>query len=338
MELIRTAAQRTKSKALAQVAQEMQAHLGGPFDEVNGMIQKMIFHLMAEQKDEDDHKNWCDLELNKTDASITDKEEKIEELQVKISEAQAYVTELTKEITENTEMVAKIEMHMKESAEIREVGKKENAEAVKDAQEAQAAITEAVAVLETHYKETGMVDKESWEFVQRHQDPAKLPDTPSTWDASYTGVTDPKEADKGIIAILEKVSADFATMESDTKVQEETDQQFYDEEMSKCEIEKATRLKDAEVKGEEKKRQVTEIEVLEGEKKHNEDELYTTKQYLSDLQKACVEGTSTYEDRKAARAQEIEALSQAQDILKDAYDKPPANVSMISKAKSLRGK
>ena len=41
-----------------------------------------------------------------------------------------------------------------------------------------------------------------------------------------------------------------------------------------------------------------------------------------DLQHACVDGDSTYEDRKAARTKEIEALKEAQDILEKAFDEP----------------
>merc|ERR1712187_899059 len=71
VQLLWAAARRTHSHTLDRLAQEISAHLTGPFNEVNNMIEKMIFHLMAEQKDEDDHKNWCDLELNKTDTSIS---------------------------------------------------------------------------------------------------------------------------------------------------------------------------------------------------------------------------------------------------------------------------
>merc|ERR1719160_1270693 len=35
-------------------------------------LQKMVFRLMAEQKDEDDHKNWCDMELEKSNTSKDD--------------------------------------------------------------------------------------------------------------------------------------------------------------------------------------------------------------------------------------------------------------------------
>ena len=30
------------------------------FDQIKNMIQKMIFHLMDEQKNEDEHKHWYD--------------------------------------------------------------------------------------------------------------------------------------------------------------------------------------------------------------------------------------------------------------------------------------
>merc|ERR1719195_2612671 len=108
----------------------------------------MVFRLMAEQKDEDDHKNWCDQESSKTEAS------------------------------------------------------KDNKVAIKDAQEAQQAVAQATSVLETFYKESGMIEKKSYELLQK--EPVELPETPSTWDASYTGVTDPTEQPEGIIAVLKK--------------------------------------------------------------------------------------------------------------------------------------
>jgi len=326
LQLLRRAAKEAKSKALERLAQEVSAHLGGPFDEVNNMIEKMIYHLMDEQKDEDEHKHWCDLEINKTDASLADKADKIAELQAKIAASEAYTQQLAEEIMAANEMVAKIEMHMKESTEIREIGKKENALAAKDAQDAQAAIANAIAVLETHYKESGMIAKESWELVQtrRAGEPAELPETPSTWDASYTGVTDPTAAGSGIIAVLQATNENFAKMEADTMAQEASDHHFYEEEMKDCAIEKATRLKEAEVKAAEKQRQADKTATLSAERKHVEEEHEATTQYLADLQKACVEGSSTYDDRKAARQKEIDALHEAKDILKAAFEQAPA--------------
>merc|ERR1712073_121907 len=266
----------------------------------------MIFRLMAEQKDEDDHKNWCDKELSESETS---KEEK------------SKIQKLTDAIKEADDMVEKITGHVEEATEIREVGKEENKVAVKDAQDAQKAVAEATSVLETFYKESGMIEKKSYELMQK--DPVKLPETPSTWDASYTGVADPAEQPDGIIAVLKKVSSDFAKMEAQTKAQEESDQELFEEDMKACAIEKAALTKESEMKGAEKKRKIEKVAQMQATHKHVSDEHAAVVQYLKDLQHGCVDGDSTYEDRKAARAKEIEALGKAQIILRDAFKEKP---------------
>merc|ERR1740127_195444 len=194
MNLLKQVATKTHSKALQKLATEI-GTFDGPFDKIKAMIQKMIFRLMAEQKDEDDHKNWCDLELSKTNASIVDKQEKSDKLNADIDAEVAAVQQLSEEIKAADEMVADIVSHMKMAAEIRAVGKKENALAVKDAEEAQTAVAQAIAVLEDFYKSSGKVKKEAWEFLQRQRnrgaDPVELPAEPASWDSEYTGLGDP---------------------------------------------------------------------------------------------------------------------------------------------------
>merc|ERR1719313_1548184 len=311
-------AEKVHSKALERLAQEVAAHLSGPFDEVNNMIQKMIFRLMAEQKDEDDHKNWCDLELEKTNSSKINKEDKIEALTAKIDDAQATIQKLMEDIKAANEMIAAIDAHVAEATEIREIGKKENELALADAQSAQKAVANAVSVLRDFYKNSGEVPKEPWEFLQG----VELPENPATWDSSYTGVADPMAQPAGIISVLEGIGAEFATMEADTKAQEAMDKKAYDESMSECAIEKSRRTKEAEVKTQEKKRLQDKVEAMTKQRKQISDELEAVVQYLKDLRPACVEGDSTYEDRKAARAKEIDALQQAQQILADAFNQP----------------
>merc|ERR1712010_128454 len=103
--------------------------------------------------------------------------------------------ELSEDIEDAQKMIAKITGFMKEATEIRETGKKENAEAIKDAEDAQNAVADATSVLETFYKESGMIEKEPYELMQ---EPVKLPENPKTLESSYTGVADPKNAKTGI--------------------------------------------------------------------------------------------------------------------------------------------
>mmetsp|Transcript_34957 Transcript_34957/g.81175 ORF Transcript_34957/g.81175 Transcript_34957/m.81175 type:complete len:317 (+) Transcript_34957:2-952(+) len=286
---------------------------------------------MEEQKDEDDHKNWCDTEVSKTNASKTNKEEKIVSIDLKLDGAKAEVELVGTAIQEADDSIAKLTAFMEEASEVRSAGKKENLAAIKDARKAQDAIAEAVAVLQQFYKESGAIDKDALDLMQqRASAPVQLGDKPSTWEASYTGVADPKQQPGGIITVLEKISSDFSQMEADTKAQEVTDEKNYLEEMKTSGIEKARREKESEMKTQEKHRVSDKIASLEKSKKHTKEELGAVEQYLKDLSPACLEGDSTYEDRKSARVAEIEALKEAQVILADANDKPaPAPTALL---------
>jgi hypothetical protein len=279
---------------------------------------------MAEQTQEDEHKAWCDNELSHNNASKGKKEGKIEELTLKIDTADAYVVKLTADIEEAQGKIADMVNFMNQATEIREIGHKENDLAIADAQKAQGAIADATAVLKSFYKESGMVEKASWELLQRHagrepESTIDLGDKPETWGASYTGVADPAEQPAGILTVLEKVGSEFAAMESNTRAQESTDQTQYEEDMKENQIAKAGREQEVETKGQEKARQVEIVASLSRARKHTSDELEQVEQYLKDLIPACLAGDSTYDDRKAARTEETEALRQAQNILTDAF-------------------
>merc|ERR1719298_351992 len=259
--LLKEAAQTAHSRALERLAVEVAAHLNGPFDAVNNMIEKMIFRLMDEQKKEDEHKLWCDQEIEKTNTMKEDKEDKIDDLKAEIKVETAAVAKLTDEIADAEKMISDIVSFMKEATEIREIGKKENALAIKDSKDAQKSLTNAIAVLEAFYKESGEIPKEPWEFIQK---PVELGKSPSTWDSGYSAVSDPTKKDAGIISILEAVLSDFEKMEAETKSQEAQDQKEYDESMSANEIEKAEREQEASMKTAEKKRRSDKITSLNG--------------------------------------------------------------------------
>lgn len=79
---------------------------------------------MDEQTNEDNHKNWCDKELSKTESSKDDKTDKIKELSADISKLAGTIQELMEEIEDAQIMIAKINGFMKEATEIRKTGKK----------------------------------------------------------------------------------------------------------------------------------------------------------------------------------------------------------------------
>merc|ERR1740121_2960855 len=207
------------------------------------------------------------------------------------------MTQLTNEITAANTKVGEVVTFMKEATELRKSNKEENALAIKDAEAAQTALTQAVAVIKDFYQASGGMAKQAWEFVQA---PVALPAKPTTWNSVYTGVSDPSDPGAGIITLMTSVASQFATMEADTIAQEEQDQQAFEEDMKNAEIEQAKRTKEAQVKGQEKERLAARVASMESSKKSVGKELEAADQYKEDLQPACVDGSSTYQARKDA--------------------------------------
>merc|ERR1719281_1342530 len=284
------------------------------------MMQKMIFQLMGEQKDEDEHKLWCDMETEKSTESQTDKAEKKQLLLRKVQEKDTAIKLLVKQITEQQTKVADITSYKETETKLRDENHAEIELTIKDAQDAQKALEEAIAVLKDFYKESGMIAKEPWEFVQTaSRRDVELPEKPSTWDSSYTGTADPKSGSDGILTILDETMQKFSKMEADAKVADETDQKEYEQDMAAKKIEVDETNTDTQMKTSKKESLQQKMESTAATLKHTSSELDAVEQYLKDLEQACGTGDSSYDDRKKARADEMDALRQAQTILEEAF-------------------
>jgi len=333
--LLKTEALRLHSKLFTRFATEVEAKVqSGPFDEVDNAIQKMIFRLIAEQTSDDEHKNWCDLELEKTNSSAQNKQDKLTELGLKVTSVSASAALLTQDIQNAAAMVTSIDGFLAEATDLRNQGKAENQAAIRESKQAQEALAKAVAVLQDFYKETGMValtqrgaGAGQAKGAHRGGEPVALPTSPALWSSPYTGAADPKNQPSGILTVLEKIATDFSQMQASTMAQEATDERNYQEEMQTQQIEKARRSKEAEMKTQEKQRLLEQVSTLKKSESHTKDEKAAADQYLKDLEPACVEGDSTYEDRKASRDDEIQALKEAQVILAEAFEGNSTNAT-----------
>jgi hypothetical protein len=325
--LLRQAASKAKAKDLIKLADRIASMEKAPgdsvFAQIKNMIEKMVFRLMREQKDEDDHKNWCDKELTKTNMTIDDKNTKKEELQTSIDSFTAQIATLEADIKQNTIDISAMESAIATAVEDRQAESAENKATIKDAQDAQNAVSNAIAVLEDFYKNIGGIPKADWELAQvsrkaRRVKSAEDPEAPSAgFEAgdSYTGTS----GGTAVVDLLTEVATDFASMEAQAKSDETTQQDEHDTWLTATKVSKAAAEKDSEMKG---ARKLTLSGKLDGkmtDKDHNEKELEATEEYMANLQPACVEGDSTYEDRKSARTTEIEALKSAETILEEAF-------------------
>merc|ERR1719156_410858 len=144
-------------------------------------------------------------ELEKSEEAKDDKDEKVEMFEKKIAELDAAIKKLIKQITENNDKAAEIQAYMEQETELRNENHAECVATIKDSQDAQAAVTEATQVLKDFYKSSGMIKDflqvPGEAFLQKSSKKAsikksssrgvELPDSPDTWDASYTGTADP---------------------------------------------------------------------------------------------------------------------------------------------------
>merc|ERR1719499_2729590 len=126
----------------------------------------------------------------------------VETLLAEIDELQASISKLTEDISDLTKAVADLDAAMAKATKLRQEEKATNEATVKDAQEAQTAVAQALTVLKEFYAKAG----EATALVQQ---PA-----PEIFDSPYKGM---QSENGGVVGMLEVIESDFARLEADTK-------------------------------------------------------------------------------------------------------------------------
>merc|ERR1719198_1380960 len=105
------------------------------------MIKDLIVKLMEEANEEAEHKGWCDTEL-----SSKEKTEAVETLHAEIDELTASIAKHSEEITDLSKAVAELDAAVAKATTIRDTEKAKNTATIKDAQDAQTAVAQALSV------------------------------------------------------------------------------------------------------------------------------------------------------------------------------------------------
>jgi uncharacterized protein YoxC len=271
-----------------------------PFMKVKKMIKELIVRLMEEANEEAEHKGWCDTELSTNEQTRKEKTEAVETLHAEIDQLEASLAKLTEDIAELTKAVAELDEAMSKATKLRTDEKAKNAETITDAEEAQAAVAQALTVLKEFYAKAG----EATAFLQ--QEP------PEIFDSPYKGM---QAENGGVIGMLEVIESDFARLESDTKAAEATAQKEYDEFMTESKVDKAKKSEDIEHKTAKKQDESQALTVKREDLEGTQKELDAALAYFDKLKPSCVDAGVSYEDRVARRKEEIESLQEALKIL-----------------------
>jgi len=273
-----------------------------PFDKVKKMIKDLIVRLMEEANEEAEHKGWCDTELSTNEQTRKEKTEAVETLHAESDELEASIAKLTADVADLTVAVASLDAAMAESTTMRQEEKATNEATIKDSQEAQTAVAQALVVLKEFYDQAG----EATALVQQKQEP------PAIFDAPYTGMG---AESGGVVGMLEVIQSDFARLETETQSAEETAQKEYDEFMTDSKVDKASKSKDIEHKTAKKQDETQALTVKQSDLEGTQKELDAALAYYDKLKPSCVDAGVEYDDRVGRRKEEIESLQEALRIL-----------------------
>merc|ERR1719389_435424 len=265
-----------------------------PFTKVKKMIKDLIVRLMEEANEEAEHKGWCDTELSTNEQTRKEKTAAVETLHAEIDELSASIAKLTQEITDLTAEIAAIDKAVAEATEIREAEKAENTQTIKDAQEAQTAVSQAVTVLKEFYEKAG----EATALIQEKKQ------KPEIFDEPYTGM---QSENGGVLGMLEVIASDFARLETDTKAAEAEAQSAFDKFSSESAVNRAANAKDVEHKTTKKTNQESALTAKKADLEGTQKELDAALAYYDKLKPSCVDAGVSYEDRVARRKEEIES-------------------------------
>jgi len=269
-----------------------------PFKKVKKMIKDLIVKLMEEANEEAEHKGWCDTELSTNEQTRKEKTEAVETLHAEIDELEASIAQLTEQITELTKAVAELDAAVAKATSIREEEKAKNTVTIKDSQDAQTAVAQALSVLKDFYAKAA----EATSLVQE----------PEVFDEPYKGMG---SENGGVVGMIEVIQSDFARLESETSAAEAEAQKQYDEFMTDSSVDKAQKTKDIEHKSSKKQNQEQSLQEKKTDLDGTQKELDAALAYYEKLKPSCVDAGVCYEDRVARRKEEIESLQEALRIL-----------------------
>jgi len=298
-EYLRIKAHELNSRVLSALAVRADAD---PFRKVKKMIKDLITKLLEEANEEADHKAWCDAELATNEQTRTEKTAAVEALHAEIDELEASIAKLTEEIGELTQAVADLDAAVAKATKLREEEKAKNAETIKDAQEAQKAVAQALQVLKDFYEKAG----DATALMQQQ------PTAPEVFEKPYKGM---QGANGGVVGMLEVIESDFARLEADTKTAEAESQAEYDKFMTDSTVDKAQKVQDIKHKEEKKQNQSQSLEEKKVDLDGTQKELDSALAYYEKLKPSCVDAGISYDDRVARRKEEIQSLQEALKIL-----------------------
>jgi len=296
-ELMKSVAAKLKSPELAILATRVQLDA---FTRVKKAIDGMVAQLKQEQADEVKKHDYCNTELHSNEVATTKTQNLKAELDAKVEDLKSTTSRLSDEVTQAQASIAELHTGLQRASENRQNENRDFQTTISDQKITQNVLKKALDKLATYY--------DSQSFVQAHKQ------TPPVPQKEYK----PHAGAEGVMQLLEKLIHEAQGLEKeavkgegDAQAQYETLVADTNASVEKLQVEVATKT---ENRAEAQQKQTE----TEGEAMDAAGELENLAKLDADLHKECDYLTKNFDVRQQGRAQEIEALQQAKQILSGA--------------------
>jgi hypothetical protein len=307
--VLKQEAERLGSMALMSLSARAAAD---PFKKVKGLIQKLIERLLQESAAEATKKGFCDTELGKAETDRDNRFTEAQDLAAEISQLQAKRDALKEEIKILTEDIKDETKALKETTEDRKKEKEANMKTLKTAKEGFEAVTEALAILKSFYKQAAKAS-----LVQAS--PVDEDTSGPGFKGNYKGKQGSSSA---VFALLETIVSDFdRTLRKTEEAEHEAHREFVDYEQT---AKSSIAAKETKKKLDEEDLETTEVSL-----KTKTEDLQTAVDLLDkalleleELKPTCMDSGMSYKERVEKREEEMKALGKALCILDEENVEP----------------
>jgi len=324
------------------------------FDKVLKMIDEMVVTLKKEQTDDDDKKEYCEIQLDSTEDSVKELTRSISDLETKIADTEEGIATLVDELKALKDGIVALDRSVVEATEQRKEENAEYTELMANDSTAKELISFAKNRMNKFYNPKLYKPPPKRELTEEERITLNmggtLEPTPPPQGIAGTGIgfiqlhsvarsngkkgksfADPGpppetfgdykkkgEESNGVIGMMDMLIGDLDKEMNEATVEEKNAQEEYEEMMADAKAKRAEDSTAITEKTAAKAGLETDLQAAKDGKKAEEKELMATKMYMANLHDECDWLLENFELRKQARAEETDALKKAKAVLSGA--------------------
>jgi hypothetical protein len=305
--ILRLGAAKSRNPELSMLATSVELDA---FTKVKAMIDKMIATLKTQQADEVKKNDWCKAELQENEMQTAKTTDLKADLEAKIGELETTIKTLSEEIEKAHLDIAYLNVALQRASENRKQENLDFQKTVADQMVTAEILAKALDKLATFYDEAA--------FAQTHAKKVVLsgakkqtPPVPQMEYKKSSGAT-------GVMSMIEKLIYDTKEITAESKKSESEAQAAYEALVADTNESIADLTKEITSKTKAKAQAKKDSSAASSDLADAETELENLGKYNADLHGECDYVMKNFGIRQKARAEEIEALQQAKQILNGA--------------------